>query len=92
MTLQSHEVTQGDDEPATTHQAQIRRVIAEEHGAGQVRRAQRSGVLTPVAAAWLAEIATPRKGRELAPHGRGDVLVPMHQLRAVLAGTDPDHL
>jgi len=29
MTLQSHEVTQGDDEPATTHQAQIRRVIAE---------------------------------------------------------------
>src|SRR2546430_17284752 len=58
--------SQGDDELVTAQQAQLRRIIAAEHRAGQIRPAQRSGVHTPVAAAWLAVIGTPCSGRELA--------------------------
>ena len=65
--------SQGDDELVTAQQAQLRRIIAAEHRAGQIRPAQRSGVHTPVAAAWLAVIGTPCSGRELAgPRTSGD--------------------
>ena len=38
--VNSYEVTQGYDEPATARRAQLRRISTAEHGAGQIRPAQ----------------------------------------------------